>query len=102
MKIEIVVDPSKPLPLSSRVAAAPAAASGAGAAQAPRFVTPLLISLAGAHTLSRGGATRGRRVRGRGGARKPERTPKTAADLDAEMEVCVECLCSYSPVLQVS
>jgi len=103
MKIEIVVDPSKPLPLSSRVAPAPAAASGAGAAQAPRFVTPLvLISLAGAHTLSRGGATRGRRVRGRGGARKPERTPKTAADLDAEMEVCVECLCSYSLVLQVS
>ena len=33
-------------------------------------------------------ATRGRRVgRGRGGARKNERVPKTAADLDAEMEV---------------
>jgi THO complex subunit 4 len=32
-------------------------------------------------------AGRGRRPRGRGGARKAERPPKTAADLDAEMEV---------------
>ncbi|CAA7267260.1 unnamed protein product [Cyclocybe aegerita] len=66
MKIEIVVDPAKPVPLSSRVAPAPAAA----ATQPAR---------AGA----RGG---GRPRKGRGGARKSERPPKTAADLDAEME----------------
>jgi len=67
MKIEIVVDPSKPVPLASRVAPAPAAAAANGKAQTPRT-----------------GAPRGRR--GRGGARKAERIPKTAADLDAEME----------------
>jgi THO complex subunit 4 len=62
MKIEIVVDPSKPPPLSARVGPAPAAASKPAA------------------------STRGRRP-GRGkGPRKAERTPKTAADLDAEME----------------
>jgi len=65
MKIEIVVDPSKPLPLTSRVAPAPAATNGAQT-PAPR-------------------AARGRRTRARGGARK-DRAPKTAADLDAEME----------------
>ncbi|KAF8954744.1 hypothetical protein BDZ97DRAFT_1862926 [Flammula alnicola] len=70
MKIEIVVDPSKPLPLASRVAPAPAPATNGTKAQAPRT-----------------GAPRGRRPgRGRGGARKSERPPKTAADLDAEME----------------
>ena len=37
MKIEIVVDPSKPLPLASRVAPAPTPAA-AGKAQAPRSV----------------------------------------------------------------
>ena len=31
---------------------------------------------------------RARRIRGKGGARKADRTPKSAADLDAEMEVC--------------
>ena len=31
---------------------------------------------------------RARRIRGRGGARKADRAPKSAADLDAEMEVC--------------
>ncbi|PPQ81711.1 hypothetical protein CVT25_013441 [Psilocybe cyanescens] len=67
MKIEIVVDPSRPLPLTSRVAPAPAVN---GRTQPPRAA-----------------ATRGRRqVRGRGGARKSERPAKTAADLDAEME----------------
>jgi len=65
MKIEIVVDPSRPPPLASRVTPAPAAVK----TQAPRA-----------------GAIRGRRVRGRGGARKSERPPKSAADLDADME----------------
>ncbi|PPR06813.1 hypothetical protein CVT26_003839 [Gymnopilus dilepis] len=64
MKIEMVLDPSKPLPLASRVAPAPAAAKTAATRT----------------------SIRGRRVRGRGGARKSDRPPKTAADLDAEME----------------
>jgi len=67
MKIEIVVDPSKPLPLASRVAPAAVTTNGV---QTP---TPRV-----------GG--RARRLRGRGGARKAERVPKSAADLDAEME----------------
>jgi len=66
MKIEIVFDPSKPLPLASRVAPAPVVANGAQT-PAPRA----------------GATSRGRRAKGRGGARK---APKTAADLDAEME----------------
>ncbi|KAH9478388.1 mRNA export protein mlo3 [Psilocybe cubensis] len=67
MKIELVLDPSRPPPLTSRVAPAPAA-NGRTAGPRPA-------------------ATRGRRhVRGRGGARKNDRPPKTAADLDAEME----------------
>jgi len=73
MKIEIVVDPSRPAPpatLASRVAPAPAAAAAATAA--PR----------GGTTRARGAGGR----RGRGGRAKGERTPKTAADLDAEME----------------
>jgi len=68
MKIEIVVDPSKPLPLASRVA--PASATNGAQTPAPRV----------------GVASRGRRVRGGRGTRKAERPPKTAADLDAEME----------------
>ncbi|KAJ7240502.1 hypothetical protein C8J57DRAFT_1371022 [Mycena rebaudengoi] len=76
MKIEIVVDPARPAPpatLASRVAPAPAAANGNGA------------QTNGARTAA---ATRGRGAgrRGRGGRAKGERTPKTAADLDAEME----------------
>ncbi|KAF8918695.1 hypothetical protein CPB85DRAFT_1280930 [Mucidula mucida] len=68
MKIEIVVDPSKPSQtLAARVAPAAAAANAIGAVRGT-------------------GAARGGR-RGRGGRpRKAERTPKTAADLDAEME----------------
>ncbi|KAJ7634681.1 hypothetical protein FB45DRAFT_909547 [Roridomyces roridus] len=71
MKIEIVMDPSRAAPpatLASRVAPAPGAAN-----DAPR---------------NNGTATRGRGGRrGRGAGRpKSERTPKTAADLDAEME----------------
>ncbi|KAF9009975.1 hypothetical protein BDQ17DRAFT_991735 [Cyathus striatus] len=62
MKIEIVIDPTKPLPLSSRVAPAPAVNSAPAARS----------------------GVRGRR--GRGGPRRNNRAPKTAADLDAEME----------------
>ena len=92
MKIEMVLDPSKPLPLASRVAPAPAAAKTA----ATRFVNPRGSRLnSSSHAPSRT-SIRGRRVRGRGGARKSDRPPKTAADLDAEMEV------SKSLVLQAS
>ncbi|GBE88707.1 mRNA export protein [Sparassis crispa] len=72
MKIEIVLDPSRPTPpasLASRVAPAPAAAA----------------PTEGART----GGTRPRRGRGGGGGgrgRKNERPAKSAADLDAEME----------------
>lgn len=86
MKIEIVVDPSKPSQtLAARVAPAAAAANAIGAV---RFVARFRWR-AFAHFSFRGtGAARGGR-RGRGGRpRKAERTPKTAADLDAEMEVC--------------
>jgi len=64
MKIEIIVDPSKPLSLASRVAPAPVA-NGAQM------------------TVPSDGAPRKRRVRGKGSARK---APKSAADLDADME----------------
>ncbi|KAK7044572.1 RRM domain-containing protein [Favolaschia claudopus] len=80
MKIEIVVDPSRPAPpatLASRVAPAPVANGGGGGG-------------GGNAANSRTGGTRGRggrRGRGGGGGRaKSERTVKTAADLDAEME----------------
>ncbi|KAH9941810.1 uncharacterized protein BXZ73DRAFT_98200 [Epithele typhae] len=68
MKIEIVVDPSKPAPatLASRVAPAPAAATES----APRT----------------GGRPRRGRGGGRGGRKVNERPSKTVADLDAEME----------------
>ncbi|EMD35399.1 hypothetical protein CERSUDRAFT_116173 [Gelatoporia subvermispora B] len=71
MKIEIVVDPTRPAPaasLAARVAPAPAAAPAEGA---------------------RTGAVRGKARRGRGGAARPrknERPAKSVADLDAEME----------------
>jgi len=68
MKIEIVVDPSKPPPLASRVAPAPVTTNSV---QTP---TP------------RVGGGRARRIRGKGSARKADRAPKSAADLDAEME----------------
>ncbi|KAH9852298.1 hypothetical protein C2E23DRAFT_826717 [Lenzites betulinus] len=68
MKIEIIVDPSKPAPaasLAARVAPAPAPAA---AEAAPR--------------------TGGRPKRGRGGGRRKggERPQKSVADLDAEMD----------------
>jgi THO complex subunit 4 len=67
MKIEIIVDPARPLSLASRVAPA-VTPSATNAAQVPRT----------------GG---GPRRRGRGGkGRRAERLPKSAADLDAEME----------------
>nr|GAT51604.1 predicted protein [Mycena chlorophos] len=73
MKIEIVMDPTKAAPppsLASRVAPAPAANGAANAARTA------------ASTRGRGG----RRGRGGGRPKAAERTPKTAADLDAEME----------------
>jgi hypothetical protein len=96
MKIEILVDPSRPAPaasLASRVAPPPtsAPATGVVATQGARSV---LTSYGGPATCSilyslrngRVGARRGARG-GRGGGRKEKVTPKSAADLDAEMEV---------------
>jgi len=73
MKIEVVVDPSRlaPIPtLASRVAPAENTTPVANGTQAA--------------SRSRGGAPRGRGKRL--GTRKTERPPKTAEDLDAEME----------------
>ncbi|KAF8317726.1 hypothetical protein DL93DRAFT_2165570 [Clavulina sp. PMI_390] len=73
MKIEIIVDPSRPVALAQRVAPAPAAAASAAAPAGGANGAPS----------NRG---RGRRP-GRGGRpKKTERPSKTAADLDAEME----------------
>ncbi|KAK1231345.1 RNA-binding RNA annealing protein [Marasmius sp. AFHP31] len=71
MKIEIVVDPTRPASLASRVApaATPAATTQNNAARAP----------------ARAGRGRGGKG-GRGGKRKSPRPQKSAADLDAEME----------------
>ena len=69
MKIEIIVDPARAVPLSSRVAPAPQQQ------QPANNPTP---------KTARGGAAK--RGRGRGGARRAERPAKSAADLDAEME----------------
>lgn len=93
MKIEIVVDPARPAPtqsLVSRVAPPPAtAATTTPTAKVARLASvPIrrLLSL----THSSRPASRGIR-RGRGRARKSnERPQKSVADLDAEMEVCVE------------
>ncbi|KAF8888552.1 hypothetical protein BD779DRAFT_1523636 [Infundibulicybe gibba] len=73
MKIEIVVDPARPVPQSLASRVAPAAQATTNGAQTKP---------------ARNGTTvRGRRgARGRGGAKKSDRTPKSAADLDAEME----------------
>lgn len=86
MKIEIVVDPVS-LPgqsLASRVAPAPATVTN-GTTDAPRYDED---SISGSEDLivsfSRGGPRRGR---GRGARRRNERPNKSAADLDAEMEV---------------
>ncbi|KAF8649167.1 hypothetical protein AX16_005965 [Volvariella volvacea WC 439] len=72
MKIEIVVDPARPAPLSLAARVAPAPAVVAAASGNPTRAAP---------------GTRGRRGRGRGGARRlGERPTKSVADLDAEME----------------
>jgi len=69
MKIEIVVDPSRPAPLAQRVAPAAAAA---------------VMTVNSTKTPRTGG---GPRRRGRGGkARRAPRPTVSAADLDAEME----------------
>ncbi|TEB34127.1 hypothetical protein FA13DRAFT_1789293 [Coprinellus micaceus] len=67
MKIEIVVDPIRAVPLAARVAAAP---GGAAKTTAPQQRTTGPI----------------RRRRGERAPRAPKPAPKTAADLDAEME----------------
>ena len=92
MKIEIIVDPSRvaPQPLASRVApaAAPAAATGATRGRLVVVVASKGIKSLRTLTLFRGAPRGGAAGRGRGaGRRKAERTPKSAADLDAEMEV---------------
>jgi len=69
MKIEIVVAP-QPQSLASRVAPSPA--------------TTTVVEAAPPRT-GGGGRGRGRRGGARGG-RKADRAPKSAADLDAEME----------------
>ncbi|KAF9450617.1 hypothetical protein P691DRAFT_642615, partial [Macrolepiota fuliginosa MF-IS2] len=76
MKIEIVVDPSRPLPLASRVAPAP----GTNVQQSAAPSKPAA-------------GRRGQRRRGGGpgagagaGGKRNDRQPKSAADLDAEME----------------
>jgi hypothetical protein len=88
MKIEMVVDlarANQPASLATRVAAAPAADGNAGRT---RFVdNQIYIPLVLIRFFHSGTATRGR-GRGRGGARTSNtRAPKSAADLDAEMEV---------------
>jgi hypothetical protein len=86
MKIEIVLVPSKSVPLASRVVpASTPAANGQACCKVgdikSRSSYLILIRCRAA------AAGRGQRPRGRGGARKAERPPKTVADLDAEMEV---------------
>lgn len=78
MKIEIVMDPTKVAPpsLASRVAPAPAAKQ-----QAPK---PAASGAPAERTGKPAGAGRGGRGRRRKGGDRPA---KTAADLDAEMEV---------------
>lgn len=72
MKIEILVDPSRPQTLAERVAPVAAVAAAGGAQAQP--------------ARTKGAAGRGR-GRGRVGARKTaNKTPKSVADLDAEME----------------
>lgn len=85
MKIEIVVDPviHPAQSLASRVAPAPTPSTNE--ITAPRYgKDPLSPGRRPDLSFSRGGPRRGR---GRGGRRRSERPNKTAADLDAEMEV---------------
>ncbi|KAJ2919856.1 hypothetical protein MD484_g548, partial [Candolleomyces efflorescens] len=67
MKIDLIVDPIRAVPLASRVAPAPAVATKAAAP-------------------TRSGPGNARRRRGAAPRRAPKAAPKTAADLDAEME----------------
>ncbi|EJU02358.1 hypothetical protein DACRYDRAFT_22031 [Dacryopinax primogenitus] len=75
MKIELILEPVKPAPptLASRVAPTPKVAPAA-----PRAATN------GTASATRGAAARGRGRGGRGG--RTRRAPKSAADLDQEME----------------
>jgi hypothetical protein len=94
MKIEIVVDPSRPASLAQRVA--PAATPVAAAVNTPKtirlvsciqstFVDHRTLLIMATCSRRTGGGPRGR---GRGGkARRAGRPVVSAADLDAEMEV---------------
>lgn len=84
MKIEIIVDPIRAVPLAARVAAAPGAAKNAAPQQ--RFVptAPPPGSFTQVPLRTTGPV---RRRRGERAPRAPKAAPKTAADLDAEMEV---------------
>lgn len=85
MKIDLIVDPIRAVPLASRVAPAPAVVKAA----APlRFVFPVSpLSIQCSLELRRSGPGAARRRRGGAPRRAPKAAPKTAADLDAEMEV---------------
>ena len=90
MKIEIVVDPSRPLPLASRVA--PAAAKDTPVARlvpahsiVSLAIGPLLIMAMCFCSRRTGGGPRRRRRGGK--VQRAERPAKSVADLDAEMEV---------------
>lgn len=97
MKIEVVVDPSRLAPtptLASRVAPAEntSPVTNGNGTQAARsvpvpfwFLYRITYRYDGPPSRNRGGAARGRGKRV--GSRKTERPPKTAEDLDAEMEV---------------
>lgn len=84
MKIEIVVDPSRPPPLSARVTPAPAM-NGAQTKYDWFIAYPQsrLIALCDRIAVAAGRTNNPRRRR----ARKGDRPPKSVADLDAEMEV---------------
>jgi hypothetical protein len=89
MKIEIVVDPARPASLASRVAPAPAAAAATEGAARYEALSRHLYHPYNSPYRSGG---RPRRGRGGGARKRNERPAKSAADLDAEMEVsCAVC-----------
>jgi hypothetical protein len=91
MKIEMVIDPRHATntnnSLAARVAQPPKAAAG-GEAKTGRSVAVFSWQCTRAQWFSYFSGNGGRgRGRGRGGNKGGNRAPKTAADLDAEMEV---------------
>lgn len=90
MKIDLIVDPIRAVPLASRVAPAPAVKAAAPA----RFVFPVSpLPIQCLLELRRAGPGPVRRRRGGAPRRAPKAAPKTAADLDAEMEVGYSASC---------